>query len=77
MEYEWLNILSSLLVLNTTYEHSWIQILLSCLVLNRNDLIDPIWLRICQKGLEILLRNIVIVGLYIALKFIEYQGIFE
>ena len=77
MEYEWLNIISSLIVLNTTYEHSWIQIFLSCLVLNGNDSIDPIWLRIFQKGVEILLGNIVIFGLYIALKFIEYQGIFE
>ena len=46
MEYSWLQIFLSLLVLNITSGYLWLHIFSSLLVLNRND---PTCLGVCQK----------------------------
>ena len=50
--------------------YSWLQMFSSLLVLDRTY---PTWLGLCQNRVNTFLRYIFINGLYIALKFIEYQ----
>ena len=52
MEYPWLQIVSSLIVLNITDRYSWLKIFLSLLVLNITDTTDTKWIEIFQKLVE-------------------------
>ena len=55
-------------------EYPWIQMFSLLLVLNRTG---PTWLRLFQNIVEIFLKNVFIVALYIALKLIEDQRLVE